>query len=70
MTIVFVFKNGFELRMKCRDFLLHQNGLGIVTGYEAKDVTENKPIWFDIKDVLCVYRVMSDEDEEGEGKCQ
>lgn len=65
MTIVFVFKNGFELRMKCKDFLLHRNGLGMVTGYEAKDVTENKPIEFDIGDVLCIYRVLSDE-ERGE----
>lgn len=63
MTIVFVFKNGFELRMKCRDFLLHRNGLGVVTGYEAKDVIENKPIEFDIKDVLCIYRVVSDEED-------
>lgn len=62
MTIVFVFKNGFELRMKCRDFLLHRNGLGMVTGYEAKGITENKPIEFDFEDVLCIYRVLSDEE--------
>lgn len=61
MTIVFVFKNGFELRMKCRDFLLNRNGLGMATGYEAKGLTENKPIWFDFENVLCIYRVLSDE---------
>ena len=61
MTIVFVFKNGFELRMKCREFSLNRNGLGMVIGYEAKDITENKLIEFDIKDVLCIYRVLSDE---------
>ncbi len=70
MTIVFVFKNGFELRMKCREFSLKRNGLGVVTGYEAKGVTENQPIEFNIEDVLCTYRVVSDEDGEGEGKCQ
>lgn len=63
MTIVFVFKNGFELKMKCKDFLLHRNGLDMVTGYEAKSVTENKPIEFDFEDVLCIYRVLSDEEE-------
>jgi len=66
MTIVFVFKNGFELRMKCKDFLLNRNALGMVTGYEAKGVTENKPIEFHIEDVLCIYRVLSDEDGEGD----
>ena len=66
MTIVFVFKNGFQLRMKCRDFSLNRNGLGMVTGYEAKGVTENKLIEFDIKDVLCIYRVMSDEEGDKE----
>jgi hypothetical protein len=52
--------------MKCRDFLLHQNGLGMVTGYEAKGITENKPIKFDFEDVLCIYRVLSDEEKVGE----
>lgn len=62
MTIVFVFKNGFELRMKCREFTLQRNVLGEVSGYEAKGITENKPIEFDFDNVLCVYRVLSDEE--------
>lgn len=62
MTIVFVFKNGFELKMKCREFSLSRNGLGIVSGYEAKGITENKPIEFDFENVLCIYRVLSDEE--------
>ena len=66
MTIVFVFKNGFKLRMICRVFSLNRNGLGMVTGYEAKGITENKPIEFDFEDVLCIYRVLSDEERDEE----
>ena len=65
MTIVFAFKNGFELRMKCKEFSLIRNCLDVVTGYEAKGITENKPIEFNFEDVLCIYRVLSDE-EKGE----
>lgn len=66
MTIVFVFRNGFELRMKCGEFSLTRNSLGVVTGYEAKGATENKPIEFNFNDVLCIYRVMSDEEGDEE----
>lgn len=66
MTIVFVFKNGFELRMKCKKFLLTRNGLGMVSGYEANDITENKPVEFNFEDVICIYRVLSDEGEAEE----
>lgn len=61
MTIVFVFRNGFELKMKCKKFTLQRNGLGVVTGYEASGITENKPIDFNFDDILCIYRVLSDE---------
>lgn len=61
MTIVFVFRNGFELKMKCEKFTLQRNGLGVVTGYEASGITENKPIDFNFDDILCIYRVLSDE---------
>lgn len=61
MTIVFVFRNGFELKMKCEKFTIERNGLGAVTGYEASGITENKLINFNSDDILCIYRVMSDE---------
>ncbi len=62
MTIAFVFRTGFELRMKCETFALNRNGLGVICGYEAKGITENKPIEFDFDDILCIYRVLSDEE--------
>lgn len=62
MTIVFVFKNGFELKMKCREFSINRNSLDMVTGYEAKGITENKLIEFDFENILCIYRVLSDEE--------
>lgn len=67
MTICFVFKQGYELRMKCEEFTLHRNGLGMVTGYKAKGVTENQLIEFNGDDILCIYRELSDEDEADGG---
>lgn len=61
MIICFVFKTGYELKMKCKSFSLQRNGLNEITGYEAKGITENKPIDFDFEDLLCIYRVVSDE---------
>lgn len=61
MTICFVFKNGFELKMKCDEFSVKRNGLDQLAGYDAKGITENKPIDMDLSEVVCIYRVISDE---------
>ena len=61
MTIVFVFRNGFELKMKCKKFTLERNGLGKITGYSASGISENKPLELDFDELLCIYRVLSDE---------
>lgn len=61
MTIVFVFKNGFELEMKCEEFSGNKNAFEQLTSWEAKKVTENKPIHMDLSEVQCIYRKMSDE---------
>lgn len=66
MTIVFVMNDNRELRMKCKEFTIEKNGVGMITGWQAKGVTENKPIYMPIGNVKMIYRVMSDESEEGE----
>lgn len=64
MTICFVFKNGFELKMKCDKFSVTRNGLDQLTGYNAEGITENKPIDMNLSEVICIYRVVSDEATE------
>ena len=64
MTICFVFKSGYELKMKCEEFSTTKNGFGEFVGYEAKKITENKPLHTDLSEVVCIYRVMTDEVEE------
>lgn len=63
MTIAIVFKNGFELRTKCEEFETARNNLtGRITNISYKGIKENRPIDVNFDEVICIYRVMSDED--------
>lgn len=63
MTIAIVFKNGFELRTKCEEIETARNNLtGRITNISYKGIKENKPIEVNFDEVICIYRVMSDED--------
>ena len=62
MTIVFVFKNGYEVRMKCEEFTTERNKLGQLQRWEAKGISENKVLEMDVSEILCIYRVLSDEE--------
>lgn len=67
MTIRFVFKNGKEIDMKCENFtskFSQFDGNGMITGYEATGVTENKIIGIDFTQLVAVYRLMTDEAEK------
>lgn len=64
MTIVIMFKNGQELRMKCTNFKRKVDGLGQLTSIEYEGGSENAFAWIDINEILCIYRVMSDEVKE------
>ena len=69
MTIVIVFKNGYELKTKCESIDMERIGnTGRVTRITWHNVTENKLIDIDFDEILCIYRVMSDELQEREEK--
>ena len=69
MTIVIVFKNGYELKIKCESIDTKKDRLtGRVTSIIWHGITENKLIDIDFDEILCIYRVMSDELQEGEEK--
>lgn len=61
MTIVIMFRNGTELRMKCDEFNIKKNVLEQLTEANFDGLVENKPIWMDLREVMCIYRVLSDE---------
>lgn len=57
MTMVFVFKNGEKLKVKCEDCNINIGVRGNLTGYEMTGITENRPMYIDISSVQCIYRV-------------
>ena len=63
MTIVIVFKNGYELRTKCENVKITRDNLtGRITNISYEGITENKPLDINFDEIICIYRVMSDED--------
>lgn len=62
MTIVIVFKNGYELRTKCKNVeVIRSNLTGRITNISYQGIEENKPLDINFDEVLCIYRVVSDE---------
>ena len=62
MTIVIVFKSGYELRTKCENVETTRSSLtGRVTNISYQGVEENKPLDINFNEVLCIYRVLNDE---------
>lgn len=64
MTIRVILNSGSEFSIKCDEFTLMKNGLGLVTGYSIEGITENKPIYLDFEQVAAVVRVVSNERKE------
>lgn len=63
MTIVIVFKNGYELRTKCKSTEISRDNLtGRITNINYEGITENKPLDINFDEIICIYRVISDED--------
>ena len=57
MTVVFRFKDGFELPVECESFECGTNSMtGQLSSYTIKGIKGNKPIYISLEDVLCVWR--------------
>lgn len=54
MTVCFVFKNGYELKMKCGKFKTEKT-YGRVTAFEAENISENQIFDIDLDEVICIY---------------
>lgn len=57
MTIVFRFRDGFELPVECESFEHIENNItGQIISYKIKGIKDNKPIYVSLKDVICIWR--------------
>ncbi len=66
MSIRFILKSGAEFTVKCDTVDVKRNGLGAITRYNFKGITENQPLDVDMTQVAAVIRVLSDEIEGDE----
>lgn len=68
MTIRFILKNGKEIDMKCEKFTAKHEFLsnGMISGYDAEGITENKIIGIDFSEIVAVYRLITDEVTDSE----
>ena len=63
MTIVFRFKDGFELPVECESFECGTNSTtGQLSNYKIKGITSNKPIFISLNDVICIWRKVGEEE--------
>lgn len=61
MKVIIVFKTGFQLSITCEEFSLSKSPLWEPIRYEIKGITDNKPLYFNLSDVLCIYRDLNAE---------
>lgn len=61
IKIVFVFRNGFQLRIPCEEFELEKT-LGM--GFSFKGLSGIRPLHIDWNDVICVYRDSEEKQDE------
>ena len=57
MTIVFRFRDGFELPVECKSFECSTNSMtGQISNYKIKGITDNRPLFISLDDVICIWR--------------
>jgi hypothetical protein len=57
MTIVFRFKDGFELPVECEYFQCDVHPVtGLISGYKISGITNNKPLYLRMEDIVCIWR--------------
>ena len=60
-----IFKNGKILTIKCEDFTVTRSELtNEITKISWKGITDHKPLYIDLSEVMCVYQVLTKEEVE------
>lgn len=62
MKIVIRFKSGFELPVNCEEFNISTSYTGELTAYEIKGIKDNKPIFFRLEDIECIWKKMGEQE--------
>ena len=63
MKATFVFKTGYELTITCSSITITRS-FGKVVGYEIENVSDNRPLYIDFDQILCVYREVTEEEKK------
>lgn len=64
MTIVFRFRDGFELPVECESFEYSTSNItGQISSYKIKGIKDNKPIYVSLNDVICIWRKVGEHDD-------
>lgn len=67
VSLRFILKNGSEFTVKCTEYNLeYSRRFERLCAYEVKGVTENKPVFLDLSEVVAVIRLVQDEQEGGD----
>lgn len=67
ISLRFILKNGSEFTVKCSEYTIERTrATNKVVSYEMKGITENKPIFLDLSEVVAVIRLVQDEQEGGD----
>ena len=63
MTIVFRFRDGFELPVECESFECSTNVMtGQLNTYKIKGITDNKPLFISLDDVVCIWKKVGEQE--------
>ena len=69
MRIIVRFKSGFELPITCDNFSITQHPMtNEICEFDIKGITDSKPIFFRPEDIECVFRDLTAERRDLEGK--
>ena len=56
MRIIIRFRSGYELPITCDEFAVKTNKFtGEIDSYDIKGIKDNKPLFFRLEDVECIY---------------
>lgn len=57
MTVNIVFKNNYNLEIKCKEFSITRSNLdNSITGINIIEPTQNKPLYLDLNSIMLIYR--------------
>lgn len=63
-TVVIMFKNGKQIRMKCDNFVVKKNGFEQLTNIEWEGAKNINILHIDFAEIMCIYYEFGKNEEE------